>query len=321
MTICIVGIAAKARAMVLVADRAVSAVRGGQTVLKADAGVRKIREVVDGWVALISGPIDFGEVVIFDAERRYCAARNPERSFEEMNEAARRAVRGEPPAPLPTLPECAKAAYQAARRNYAVDKILKPRMLTEDWYDEKVKGPISKDDDFFLAISRELDELFTESTILLCGFEEGTPEIYILSDPGLLNSASSEGFGVAGIGEDTAKNRLFTLETDPGDPIEKVLYDAYDAKESCAEFLPDVGHEWNAVVMVDGRSPMEVLEEIKELIEEMYRAHPTSPFDERKRLPPHWRKRLAEFAQAAMSPEETEPTTTIRLRGKAQREQ
>ncbi len=56
LTVCIAAIAASSRAIVLVADRMVSQMRGGQTVLKAESGVRKIRELPEGWVALRTAP-------------------------------------------------------------------------------------------------------------------------------------------------------------------------------------------------------------------------------------------------------------------------
>jgi len=201
------------------------------------------------------------------------------------------------------MPECAKAAYQAARKTYAIDKVLHPRLLSEAWYEEKAKNSVSKEDDFFLAICRELDELFTGSTLLLCGFEGDSPEIYILSDPGLLNSASAEGFGVIGIGEDTARNRLYTLDTAPSDSIGKVLYDAYDAKESCAEFLPEVGHEWDAAILTQNGSVATVEVATQSIIEYAYMDHPKSPFmglvgD--RLAPDDWKKQLVAWEDSIL---------------------
>jgi hypothetical protein len=59
------------RAIVALADKAVSFIQDDQVVLKADVGVRKIRELHDGWLGLISGPIDFGETVLSWAEESY----------------------------------------------------------------------------------------------------------------------------------------------------------------------------------------------------------------------------------------------------------
>jgi hypothetical protein len=64
--------------------------------------------------------------------------------------------------------------------------------------------------------------------------------------------------------------------------------DASHAKEACAEFLTDVGHEWDAVIAVYGNPPSRVPKDIKELIERLYESHPRSPFDHRKPPPPDW---------------------------------
>jgi hypothetical protein len=198
VTVCIAAISERGQAIVLVADRAISSVRGGQTVLKADAGVRKIRELRDGWAGLISGPIDFGERVLFIAENAYGVSENAEEVVRRIG-----------------MPECAKLAYQSCRKILIIDQILRPRLLDEEWYHKKVSGTVSRDDAHFARIEKEMVETPTESTLLLCGFEDGIPEIYIVNDPGMLNNASAEGFGVIGIGEDAARSRLFTLETDP----------------------------------------------------------------------------------------------------------
>ncbi len=277
MTVCIAAIAAGGRAIVLLADSAVSFLRDGQTVLKADNAVRKIRELADSWVGLISGPLDFGEQVLFNAQIAYRAA--------ESRELAER---------LP-MPECVKSAYQIARGAAVIDNILSPRLLDEAWYKRKVARQVSERDQFFIEISRLMDEYSNQSTLLVCGFEPQGPELYLVTNPGILKSVSVEGFGVIGIGEDTARNRLYALGVRADDGLTNALYNLYDAKESCAEFLPDVGHEWDAVVAASGKLPVRVPNDIKEVIECLHQSHPRSPFDHRKPPPVDWRVRLEKF--------------------------
>jgi hypothetical protein len=100
-----------------------------------------------------------------------------------------------------------------------------------------------------------------------------------------------------GIGQETALSRLFALETGPFDSIEKGLYDAYDAKEACAEFVPDVGREWDAMILVEGKPPAEVPKNIREIIEALYKAHPRSPFLKPDSAEPEgWQATLADFS-------------------------
>jgi hypothetical protein len=140
-----------------------------------------------------------------------------------------------------SMPECVQEAYQICRNIEVVDRVLRPRLVDKDWYDKKVGAAILREDSFFSEIKREVTDYVTESVLLICGFENHSPEIYLICDPDVLHCESAAGFGVAGTGEDAAKSRLFTLETDPANSLEKVLYDAYDAKDSCYQLLPEVG--------------------------------------------------------------------------------
>jgi hypothetical protein len=122
--------------------------------------------------------------------------------------------------------------------------------------------------------------------------------IYIIIDPGQQNSVTPEGFGIIGIGEDAARSQLFKLQTNPSDEIGKVLYDLYDAKESCAELLPEVGRAWDGIVLVRGRIPAEIPSNIKDLVEHIYKRHPHSPYVKAARQPANWRECLDEWSQA-----------------------
>ncbi|HEV2160636.1 MAG TPA: hypothetical protein VGR52_00140 [Stellaceae bacterium] len=298
MTVCIAAVAAGAKAIVVVADRSISYIQNGQTRFKADEGVRKIRDLSGGWVAAISGPLDFGEFVIFDADQMYLAAQE-----------ARKPI---------SMPDCVKLAYQKIRKKYVIDMVLKPKMLSEEWFDEKIKNPISRTDDFFNAVVKEINDLFVETTIMLCGFEDDpysegvSPEIYTITNPGVLNSASSEAVCAIGIGQDTALSRLFALETDPSDSVAKVLYDVYDAKEACADFVPDVGRVWDVEILVSGKNPATPMDATKTIIENLYKSHPRSPFGKPDELAPKdWQEVLAEFSEWVMG--DRTPETTVKF--------
>jgi hypothetical protein len=278
MTVCIAAIAANNKAIVAVADKATSYIESasGRTVFKADAALHKMKAVMGtDWLVLIAGPMDFGERVADLGGQTY------------------RMQKGEV---IKGMPECMQIAYQVCRRLEAIDRILIPRMLTREWYESKVNGPVSANDEFFMGISNEVSEWNNGSQLILCGFEDGSPQIYLITNPGILNSANPEGFAAVGIGQETALNRLFALETDQFDQPEKVLYDLFDAKESCSEALPDVGRDWDASVVAEGMAPLIVSDDVKQLIEEIYDAYPKSPFPiEKKELPEKWRERLRDF--------------------------
>jgi hypothetical protein len=197
--------------------------------------------------------------------------------------------------------ERAKLAYQAARKVEIHDRILTPNLLDEDWYLRKVASHVSDDDQCFTTIFNAINKYDTETSLLLCGFDDKEANIYTISDPGQQDSVTPEGFGIIGIGEDAARSRLFKLKTNPSDEVGKVLYDAYDAKESCAELLPDVGRSWDAMVLPLGKEPAEVPTDIKDLIEQLYERHPRSPYSKSVRQPINWGERLDEWSESVIN--------------------
>jgi hypothetical protein len=296
MTVCIAAVAAKANAIVVVADRAAAYMENGETTCKTTSAFIKIREMRQGWAALIAGRMDFGERVVFAAERLYDSSH----ASDSPNVIA--------------MPECVKIAFQAERKSCVIDTVLKPKMLTEEWYEQKLKSTNSENDDFFISIVHEVNSIDINTSIMLCGFERDTvapevltPEIYIIVNPGILNSTSPERIAVAatGIGQETALEILFALGTTPSDDIEKVLYDAYAAKEAAADFKPDVGHEWDAMILVAGKPAWKISEDILALIKDLYDSHPRSPFDTPKKPPENWRDRLSEFSKLVLGRHET----------------
>jgi hypothetical protein len=119
-------IAANARTIVLVADKSVSYDAGNQTRQKFDVAFNKIRPMkVEGWASLISGPMDFGEVVVHLADEIYHI--NQATAVDSNEDIV--VVKG--------IPECTKLAYQSCRRVEVVDHVLKPRLLSQEWYEKK----------------------------------------------------------------------------------------------------------------------------------------------------------------------------------------
>jgi len=138
--------------------------RSEQVIQKAESGARKIRELTDGWAILFSGPLDFGDGVAFDTEKRYIESRKSANDPNyRLKVAVSIAISGRIPPPPPMMAECAKSAYQVARRALAVDEILVPHLLTEKWYEDKTKAPIARDDYFCLKISEDLSNYDTRS--------------------------------------------------------------------------------------------------------------------------------------------------------------
>src|ERR1700733_637151 len=202
MTVCIAAVAGNSKALVLVADKSVSYLDGNYMPRqKFDVAFNKIRPMDEnGWTALIAGPIDFGERVVAASHQ---VAHKTRSWLYPMG-----------------VPDCMKIAYQQCRDVEVEDKILKPRLLSRQWY-EKASAAESKKDEYFLALEHEVSGFTNLSSILLCGFENKEPKIYTITNPGVLGSESAAGLAAIGIGQDTALNRLYALETDPSDSLEK----------------------------------------------------------------------------------------------------
>jgi hypothetical protein len=212
MTVCIAAIAEKGRAIVMLADRAVAAAQGYEIVLKAESRVTKIHKLSAGWWGLLSGRLDFGHTVLEWAQVEYQKEENTR-----------------------SMPECVKLAYQSCRRVEIQDKILSPVLLTEGWYQERLQREILPNDEFFLQIADKIEKYGAGSSIMVCGFNEQLiPQIYVIKNPGQQESWTPEGFGVIGVGADTARNRLYVLKATPDNTVANALYNLYDAKE-CAQ--------------------------------------------------------------------------------------
>ena len=292
MTVCIAAIAAQSKAIVLVADKSVSYLdERGNVRQRFDVAFEKIRQLkAPGWAALISGPMDFGVNVAQLADANFYV------------EAGATATDDNGIVILRPLSEHMKSAYQICRRQEVIDRVLAPRLLSKEWFDTKVnEGASKKNDDYFLEIESLVANFDNTSSILLCGFENGSPEIHLVVNPGVLGSETPTGLAAIGIGQDTALNRLYALETDPRNLLSKVLYDCFDAKEACSQSLSEVGREWDAFVVTDGQV-VKVPEELQVLIEQVYDNYAKSPFpviggSETPEPPPNWRRQLEEFSE------------------------
>jgi hypothetical protein len=255
VTVGVAAIAENGKAIVGVADRAIAFVRPNQgTVLKRDSAVDKIHVVAPGWIGIAAGDLGFGWDVL------KIHAPSDKRQYPQRG-----------------MPECVKTGYQRCRMDHMLDAVLRPRMLDKEWYDEGMRGEF-KTADFFASISDLLAAFDPNSTILLFGFENGAPGLYLFTNPGEQHLVSPDGFGIIGIGEDIGRHRMFALGHSPQSSLAEALYDTYDAKETCAHFVPDIGHAWDAVVLMENRQPVFVPGEIKQVMERLYNQHPRSPF-------------------------------------------
>ena len=136
---------------------------------------------------------------------------------------------------------------------------------------------------------------------MVCGFDKQLiPKMYVIRNPGKQESWDSEGFGVIGVGAQTARSRLYVLQATRDNTITNALYNLYDAKELCAATLPDIGHDSDAFVLTHGRPGHRISDERMNLIQQLYESHSKSPFDPKPPLPTECRSEIDAWGEKLM---------------------
>jgi hypothetical protein len=116
MTVCVAAIAARSRAIVMVADKAIT--YGTERPMQAESGIRKILPIVKtGWHALIGGDPSFAQEVIDSA----ADVINKESDLGKLGQVGT----------LHGMMRCVKDSYKKTRRQWIADRFLAPRLLNE----------------------------------------------------------------------------------------------------------------------------------------------------------------------------------------------
>jgi hypothetical protein len=291
MTVCIGAIAEDSKAIVMVADKAVT--YDGGLPIESDTNVHKIVPIgKSGWYALMAGDPTFAMDVVSQCEQIIFSKGNPASGDEMM-----RYVR---------------EAYQDCREGEIVDRILRPRLLSKELYISRSKDLLPLAPAFTAEIDGQIKKFQTGTRLLVCGFYEKTPYIFSVADPGVYDRHERLGFHAVGIGQETALARLLSVEADKTDALATALYNVFDAKVN-AEIMQGIGYGWDAEILVRG-SPksFKVPRNIVSLMDRVYTGFPRSPFDvSNPKLPDHWWDRLATFIQRVMPSSEMPPVATF----------
>jgi hypothetical protein len=113
MTVCIAAIAAKSKAIVMIADKAIT--YGLERPMQADVGIKKILPVGrTGWHALVGGDPSFAQEVIDTALEKITSADGKNLHF---------------PGTARTMMHCIKDAYKDVRKQLVTDGVLAPSLL------------------------------------------------------------------------------------------------------------------------------------------------------------------------------------------------
>jgi len=279
MTICIGALAAGGEAIVCVADKAVTI----GDYIQADADSTKILRVNDdNRVALIAGSDDVLDLIL----QKLTNSNLPIDSLQDI------------------LSKCQEICNKVTDELIET-RFLHPKLLTKDKYIQAITNKeINK---YMESIAMEIADGKPNYVVLLCGFSDQDKPYIISLRPDIVTDNARSGFQAIGSGFEFAMARMLWSKSKRSHSIGRVLYDAFDAKAN-AEMDPGVGFEWDAQVIIKGKSgPIIVSNEIKELIEQVWDKANRSPFEKRDPLwdlpnpPRDWKEQLEKYSKSLLS--------------------
>jgi len=282
MTVCIAALAEDSKAIVCVADKALT--YGG--IIQWDADSTKIVQLGLGRpVVLTSG----GEEEISRVVRSLHAQIGSARTITQFV-------------------SCCEKSHKDCYQDLLQKKLLDSRLLTRKEYVSGITG--SDINPYMQSLAESVVEYGEDQFscgLLVCGFDStGRPFILYLGSPGIATDMTQTGFHAIGSGVNQAIPRLLWLESKRSFPLEKVLYNVFDAKAN-SEINVGVGYEWDASVLVfeDGKTKViSVPKDIRSLIDTAWTKFTWSPFDEKTPenrpdpLSKDWKRKLREYADS-----------------------
>jgi 20S proteasome alpha/beta subunit len=273
MTICVGALADNAKAIVCVADKAISY---GEY-LTGESDSTKIIELPSGAVAMVSGDEDVYDRFL----RALIRNSNLGKSIAD------------------TINYCERA-YQEARNEVVRIRYLSVNLLSEKEFIAASTGP--RINRHIEALAKQIADFKMNCSILLCGFDEAEkPYIVSVEDPGQAGDLSRLGYHAIGSGSEYAVARLVGSEWTREKPTDESLFHALDAKIS-AENSPYVGGSWDAAVILPGKVHA-VPKPLKETLDKAWVDHDRSPYyvrepDDLEAPPSDWKQQVKHYVQS-----------------------
>lgn len=290
MTICAAALAAKSKAIVCVADKAITY----GDFISWESDVTKIVQLAHpGCVAMMSG--------------------EEEGTSRVLSALATVESLGDTTAQIKSKCE---EVYDECVKELVDQKFIKTRMLTREIYEKAVSK--EQVNSVIQSLSAEIHSFNIGCDFIICGFDSRkSPFIFDLKSPnGAVTDMTSTGFSAIGSGYSYTQSRLLFLSHKRDDGLDKALYDVFDAKAS-AEMSPSVGVDWDSAVVYvgsDGEVRVKfVEEEVKELIERVWFDRAAlSPYETREPdhpdpPPARWKQTLKKYADKLLNPEPAVP--------------
>jgi hypothetical protein len=199
-------------------------------------------------------------------------------------------------------------AYKEAEREVMEKHFLHPFISTADYEQALLKKRVNRVTQSIaeaMQANRTSDNPVFGCAIVLCGFDaQKKPYLLELQPPGVCTDATLNGFSSIGSGSDYALQRLLSTEWNRKYPIDRALYEIFDAKVQ-AENDMNVGYNWDAIVLTQDKT-VAVPDETKTMIDRAWIKLNRSPYEtfdpeEDMPLPPDdWMKKLEAFAEAIL---------------------
>jgi len=293
LTVCVAALAEESKAIVCIADRAITYPSYGSPV-QSDSGIKKIMDVGDTrWCALFSGDMSFAQQVVTKLAAKAGGARSQGTTLD-----------------FAWMGASALSVYQECYEELVQNRILRPFLLTKDTFLNRPKNIQPLDPQYIASINAKLQEFQLSCQLMLCGFDSVGPHIFTVVEPGEVQWNDVEGHNAIGIGKEAATSRIAWLETERSESLSSVFYDMFDAKVA-SEIIQGVGYEWDGKILVSAKSPIDIPKEYKRLIDQMWITNNRSPYsdppDDDEIPPKNWKSKLKKFCDKCLSPEPSPP--------------
>lgn len=284
VTVCVVATAAESSALVLISDKAVT--RG---LMVSDTAICKMSRIGDTpWHALISGDIAICDEVLLRSEEALAQKPSAADSFASMMRLVAK-------------------AYADTYESHLETETLKPKLLSRTDFANRPRRLLPLPDGLLDEIAEDRKKFEREWTcdLIVCGFEStaGAPRLFRVTRPGTAFGEDRLGFTAVGIGDDAAIGRLMFLESSRDHDLDRVLWDAFEAKVQ-AEIIQGVGYKWDGHIILKARPKEAILvpDKIHDLMDQVMNYTNWSPFDfepvpRYDRPPKNWRRQVTRFTE------------------------
>jgi 20S proteasome alpha/beta subunit len=284
MTVCVASIAAESAAIVMIADKMVTL---GNMV--SDTSICKISQIGNlPWYVALAGEIGTADEIIL----RVCL------ELEKQPDEAKSHY---------TMMKLVSGTYRDVYQEHLVAEVLTPKLLTADTAFNRPRHLLPLHDNLLeeIASDRQRFEQRWSCALLIAGYDAtNNPHLFSVAQQDLAVGQTREGFGAIGIGADAASGRLMYHETNRDHPLERVLWETFDAKVQ-AEIMNGVGCSWDAFIILRSnptqsvRIPRSLEKTMDNAITEIICSpFDDEPVDDSEKPPEDWKEQIKQFADS-----------------------